>query len=295
MPLADRLEIVVAGHRQAAMPTPASGGKRLPWKGFLLEQHDAPPLELPDHWIPFHLVTVAFCSKPVNRFWFESGRERSCVFPNGSLGITSPCELRGFRTDTPTRMITVAIEGDAMRNIVPDSLHGRDVQLFQFESLDDPEIRRLVLDLHTELAAGCSAGPLRGESICTELAITLARKYSIERIRFDEYKGGLSKARVRRVLEYIDSYLNEGLTVEELAPVAGLSRYHFGKMFKESTNTTIHQYVLSRRIQRARDLLANRRYSLADIALAAGFPSQSHFTTVFSSRIGLTPAAYRSL
>jgi AraC family transcriptional regulator len=127
------------------------------------------------------------------------------------------------------------------------------------------------------------------------VALTVVRKYSIEPVPRDQYKGGLSKVRLRRVLDYIDSYLAQSLAIEELAQVAGLSKYHFGKMFKQSTNVTIHQYVLSRRIGQAQKLLSDPRYSLAYVALAAGFPNQSHFTTVFTSRMGITPAAYRSL
>jgi AraC family transcriptional regulator len=112
-----------------------------------------------------------------------------------------------------------------------------------------------------------------------------------------EHKRDISKLRVQRVLEYIDSHLDQDLTVEDLAHVACLSRYHFGrKMFKQSTSITLHQYVLSRRIQRARDLLSTRHNSLAEIALAAGFPNQSHFTIAhWRYASGISHPAIRSV
>ena len=126
-----------------------------------------------------------------------------------------------------------------------------------------------------------------------QIARRLRRDSRISMDNLNEHKGGLSKTQLHSILDYIDSHLDEALTVDELARIACLSRYHFGKMFKQSSGKTPHQYVLARRIERARDLLSRRRNSLVEIALAAGFRNQSHFTSVFSSRVGVTPAAYR--
>lgn len=292
----DRLEIVVAGRRQPAMPTaPAPELRSSPWPGFVVERHKVPALELPDHFNPYYLVTVGFCAEPTQHYWFENGREQCSVFRSGGVGIDSPRELRRFRTESPGELTAVEIETNTMRNLVGEFLHGRDAELFRRSGHDDLQIRQLVLALERELASDCPTGPLRGESLCTQLAITLIQKHSIERVRLDEYRGGLSKARLRRVTEYIDAFLDQALNGDELAKVAGLSRYHFGKMFKQSTSMSLHQYVLQRRIQRATSLLLSSGRCLAEIALATGFSNQSHFTTVFTSRLGVTPAAYRNV
>jgi AraC family transcriptional regulator len=180
-----------------------------------------------------------------------------------------------------------------MRRIIPDLLHGRDIELVHREGISDPVLRELVFKLQAELAAGCPTGPLVGESLCTHIAVEIAKNYSIEHIRFEHYKGGLSKPSLRRVLEYIDAFIDHDLTVDTLAKLAGLSRYHFGKMFKQSTGTTLHRYVLTRRIRRAEQLLRSSKSPLADVAAAVGFPNQSHFTTAFRQVIGTTPGEYR--
>jgi len=100
---------------------------------------------------------------------------------------------------------------------------------------------------------------------------------------------------LRRALEYIDECLNLNLSGNSIATVAGLSKYHFGKAFKQSTGMTLHGYVLNRRISRSRDLLARSDLPLAAIAAAAGFSNQSHLTTVFSTRIGMSPRVYRKV
>ncbi|MFL6350506.1 MAG: helix-turn-helix transcriptional regulator [Bryobacteraceae bacterium] len=118
---------------------------------------------------------------------------------------------------------------------------------------------------------------------------------AMDPVQWVQYKGGLSNCRLKRVLEYIDTCNEHNLTADEVAQVAGLGRYHFGKMFKQSTGFRLHQYVLSRRLQRAEELLRDPRHPLADVAAATGFSNQSHFTTVFARTVGMPPGAYRTL
>src|SRR5579875_1348563 len=215
-----RLEIVVEGQRQRAMPTtPDLTSGASPWKGFVLEEHNLPALEMPDHWIPYHLVTVGL-SDPGKRIWFEGGREHVCAFGNGFVTVASPREIRRLRWDKPARMIGVAIEPEAMRNMIPESLHGREVELRTQPGTDWPAIRQLVFRLQQELVAACPTGPLAGESLCTQLAIEAITKYSIDRIELPHYKGGLSKIALRRVVDYIEACLDRNLTVDDLAKLA---------------------------------------------------------------------------
>jgi AraC family transcriptional regulator len=85
------------------------------------------------------------------------------------------------------------------------------------------------------------------------------------------------------------------LTGNAIARVAGLSKYHFGKAFRQTTGVTLHGYVLARRMRLAHELLAKSDLPLAGVAAAAGFSNQSHFTSVFSTRIGISPGAYRQM
>jgi AraC family transcriptional regulator len=112
--------------------------------------------------------------------------------------------------------------------------------------------------------------------------------------KLNQYTGGLSGAQLRRTMKYIDEFLDLDLTGENIAAVAGLSKYHFGKAFRHSTGMTVHSYVLARRMRRSQVLLAKSDLPLAAIAQAAGFSSQSHFTSVFSTRVGIPPGSYRN-
>ena len=83
------------------------------------------------------------------------------------------------------------------------------------------------------------------------------------------------------------------LALRELAGIAGLSAYHFGRMFKRAVGAAPHQYVVERRVERAKAMLRTTDASLVDISLSTGFCGQSHFTSVFRRLAGATPTEFR--
>jgi AraC family transcriptional regulator len=104
----------------------------------------------------------------------------------------------------------------------------------------------------------------------------------------------LQKWRLKRVIEYVDNHLSGKITLLDLAVVAGLSRMHFAAQFREATGFRPHEYLLRRRIQRAKELLLRSTMTLVEIALTVGFQTQAHFTTVFKRIVGDTPYQWRS-
>lgn len=103
----------------------------------------------------------------------------------------------------------------------------------------------------------------------------------------------LPKWRLRRVMDHVQSHLSERITLGDLAASAGLSRMYFAAQFRAATGLRPHEYVLRRRIERAQALLVESGDSLVEIALAVGFQTQAHFTTVFKRFTGETPRQWR--
>lgn len=97
-------------------------------------------------------------------------------------------------------------------------------------------------------------------------------------------------------LAAIDSFIDRNiecvLRIDDLASLVGLSRYHFLRCFKRATGSSPLQYVLARRVEHARRLLAHGDESIAAIAYAAGFSSQSHLNAMFKRHLGVTPGAF---
>jgi AraC-like DNA-binding protein len=103
----------------------------------------------------------------------------------------------------------------------------------------------------------------------------------------------LSSRAIRLIEEFIDSRLEHGVNIAELATRVGLSHSHFFRVFRKSFGISPHRYLMRRRLSLAQTLLTKTDISLTDIALQAGFADQSHFSRSFQQFMGLSPGAFR--
>jgi AraC family transcriptional regulator len=159
--------------------------------------------------------------------------------------------------------------------------------------VQDPVITRLGALGRRELSEGGPGSRLYPEGLAAMLTVHLLRSYGSPQRSPIPHRGGLALRQLRRVLDYIDAQLTADLRLVELAAIAGLSPHHFVEAFKISAGKPPHQYVMERRAQRALELLRDSEGTIAEIAHAAGFSSQSHLTANFRRVIGLTPGRFR--
>lgn len=138
-----------------------------------------------------------------------------------------------------------------------------------------------------------AANHLQLSSATTLLLTHVIRSYTQLAWQPPAVRGGLAPAVLRRVKEYIDVNLSRPLLLADLAEQAGLSEYHFARMFKQSTRFAPHQYVLHQRLERAERLLRDGNLSLQEIALTCGFSSASHFSHRFRAFYGQSPSSLR--
>lgn len=100
---------------------------------------------------------------------------------------------------------------------------------------------------------------------------------------------------VQRGIDFIEEHLTEDIDLHDVSRVAGVSHWHFLRMFKALTNETLKSYIRSRRLADARKSLVTSDDGILTIAIAAGFESQEAFTRAFKRAFGVTPARYRRL
>jgi AraC family transcriptional regulator len=185
----------------------------------------------------------------------------------------------------PSLLARVAAESfdfDSSRTVLPP-LHGLNV----------PELRSGMLAVDAELRAGSVGGSLLAESFATVLAVHLIRHVTGSQREVVAADGVLPHYKLRRVIEYIMGNLGGNPTLEQMAAVVHLSPYHFARQFKAATGLAPHQYVISRRVERAQDLLrTDSGLSLAEVAFRSGFANQSHFCFHFKRIVGVTPRQF---
>lgn len=128
------------------------------------------------------------------------------------------------------------------------------------------------------------------DSIASALAMRLLARASTFRPR-PSPKGGLSAAAVRRIRVYVHEHVGD-VSLDALAALSGVSRFHFARQFRASTGESPMGYVRRMRIERAKERLSAEQVHVADIAASLGFADQSHFSRTFKRVTGVSPMAF---
>jgi len=103
----------------------------------------------------------------------------------------------------------------------------------------------------------------------------------------------LTQEELQQIQAFMDERLAECLTIARMAAFLGRSASQFSRSFRNSVDMPPHRYLLTRRLQKARDLLAATQMSVAEIAVATGFCDQSHLCHFFRRNLGMSPNAFR--
>jgi AraC family transcriptional regulator len=186
----------------------------------------------------------------------------------------------------PQRIAHIAAE---TLDVDPDRL-----ELPPAGALVHSQIQAAMLAIDAELESGGAGGRLLTESLSNVLAVQLVRHITGNQKVAARPREGLPRQKLRAACEYIEEHLDSELGLDDLAAVVHLSPFHFARMFKASTGLPPHQYVIARRIERAKQLMRDGgELTLAQVASRSGFWDQGHFTRHFKRLVGVTPKHFR--
>jgi AraC family transcriptional regulator len=187
---------------------------------------------------------------------------------------------------SPELLSTVAEELD----IAPHRLEIRN--RFQVR---DPQLENIAWALKAEMESGYPCGGLYLDSLAISVAARLVRGHSSLPVATKKRAGHGVDRRLRQVLSYIEDNLSQDIALGDLAAIAGMSVSHFKNLFRESLGLPAHQYLIRRRVERAKSLIAEGKLSITQIAFETGFAHQSHLAHHMRRVLGLSPKALRKM
>ena len=276
---------------------PAAWSDRLGWVG--LEAvccRTEPAFELDQPALTHHWLAL-FVRPPRDLDLRYEGVRRHRPPPVGSIMLVPAGSPAGWRWSGRNDTLHIYLEPGLVARVAVEAFELDPARLTvpPLDGLDLPQLRAANLALDAELTSGGAGGPLAAESLANLLAVHLIRHVSAPRRLERGRDGVLPRGRLRAVVEYIEAHLDGCPTLDQLAAVVRLNPYHFARQFKAATGLPPHQYVILRRVERAKQLLqAGTVLSLAEIALHAGFSDQSQFSHHFKRLVGLTPGQFRT-
>lgn len=236
--------------------------------------------------ILFHAAGGRVDSEPCNRF-----RAGGRGWPGESMLVPVGAEVR-CRWRQPVEYLHAYFKPGFVEQVALE-LYGSVVSELQDRShVRDPSMERLlrqIISVHWD-----SSDPLLMDDLALRLAKETLNSFSAAAGPIAPSAFALSPARQRRVLEFVEASLGAPLSVADLAGVADMSLSHFAHAFREEFGISPYNYVLSRRVERAKRLLTRSDVPIAVIARTSGFSSQAHLTDIFRRSTGLTPARWRN-
>ncbi|HXG67012.1 MAG TPA: AraC family transcriptional regulator [Blastocatellia bacterium] len=206
-------------------------------------------------------------------------------------GTPSVWEIKGRDT-----FLTLGIARPLLRRAAEElGLDPDKIEIINRFQARDRQLENIGWALKEELESGNPCGPIYLDSLALTVAMRLICCHSSQHVELRRPRKRLSDGKLRQLLDYVEDNLAENLSLDELAAVVGLSVSHFKVLFREATGLSPHQYVIRRRIERARNMLSAGELSIAQIASLTGFAHQSHLARHMHRLLGVSPRALREM
>jgi AraC family transcriptional regulator len=275
---------------------PHAASDLLGWVGLQAARYrEAPSSEIDLSPLTHH--TLVLITRPPDELDLRyEGVKRHVPPPAGSIELVPAGSSALWRWSGHKDSLHIYLEPGLVERVAAEAFDLDPARLTvpPLDGLDIPQLRAAMGAVDAELTAGGAGGPLAAESLANILTVQLIRHVLAPRPLARRPDGALPRARLRAVLEYIEEHLNASPTLEQMAAVARLSPFHFARQFKAATGLPPHEYVIVRRVERAKQFLQDGGdLSLAAIAAQAGFSDQSQFSRHFKRILGVTPGQFR--
>jgi len=265
---------------------------RLPFRMITVDQgaHDFTDPSVPETVLALPLRVAAGCTW---RWNMGDGWRRETAVAGRMLVVPPDAESR-WQVDADRRLLLLVIPSATIMGILGPACQGRlgdRLAPLTDATWEDDFLAALMTRLWSGILGVAETDRLLADGAMTALVSHLLQRS--EAPPPAERAIALSPHRRRRVTEFMAAHLHEDLGIEDLAGVAGMSVRHFARAFRQEMGATPHRWLMRLRLERAETLLEGSGLSLAEVAAACGFASQSHLTKNFREARRLTPRRWR--
>jgi AraC family transcriptional regulator len=253
-------------------------------------------LPLPSVSEPFLAWTISgeveFQEREGNRPWITHRVRKGAMFLTTG---GAPYEVR-WKTVTaePFESMAVFLELPLLERAL-EEVFGTDApfaRLRDTSAFTDDTLNMLMTQLHSELMRR-KASPLFVQGIAQLTAIHLVRNYADLIKEPQSGSPSLPGYKLRQITDWMKEHIAEDFSLAEVAEVAGLSKFHFHRLFKQAVGEAPLRYHMNLRMHEAKRLLRETKKSVVEVAMEVGYTNPSHFAQLFRRETGLSPSDYR--
>jgi len=218
--------------------------------------------------------------------------KREYQFHKGSLVSFSPGVSVFNRLSLPTNeYISMSIKKKFFQDIAEEVTGHKEINFIKWESPNSHQLIRLIQQYESEMLFYDGSCPLMLQSIEVQMVIQLLRD-TANNSGLSIAKPGKADNHINKALDYMHTYYNAGISIDDICREINLSPYYFIRLFKTQTGRTPHEHLLAMRIDKASSLLQENSYSVEEVARICGFVNTGHFSALFKKKMGMTPREY---
>jgi AraC family transcriptional regulator len=237
-----------------------------------------------------HMLGMHF-GRPVHADCCVGGRRSRGVQKQGDIGVVPAGTDGAWEDDAPCQILRMRLRPSLLEEVAEQL--GRNTQRVELTPrfhLRDTRMEAIGWAIKADLEEETPSDPLYIDLLANALAVRLIE---IGDTSHADPKNSpteqLSPRQLRTLMDFIEANLDQKLRLADLASVAGMSATRLKTTFRNSTGTPVHRYVMGRRMEYARALLATTTMPASQVALAAGFAHQSHLSATMRRFLGRTP------
>lgn len=272
----------------------AFSNDRAIWSGVLVRSwvDTSPEMDLPalDH----HLA-VLHGGGPKRLTRRRDGRSRTVEAPLGAVSVVPAGSGHAWSTRGPVAFTHIYVPPAMVERAVVEAFDRNPARIHLADEVGRPEplLSGLSEALRRELASAEPSPALLLDSLLDTFILALLQRCSNLAEVSARPPCAMSPRRLKRVLDCMEANLAEPITLDDLAEVSGMSRYHFCRVFRRETGLPPYAYLLERRVELAKRLLSETGVALPEVMARTGFSSKTRFSTNFRRATGRSPAQYR--